>query len=100
MTPEGKIKKLVSEVLRDVPDLYYWMPVPSGYGDATLDYVGSYRGRFFAIETKAPGKKPTPRQQITIERMQRGGAAVFIIDSTDLTELLNWLTATTAKGIS
>ena len=27
-----------------------------------MDFLGCYRGRFFAIETKAPGKKPTLRQ--------------------------------------
>jgi penicillin-binding protein-related factor A (putative recombinase) len=41
------------------------MPVPSGYGESTLDYIGCYKARFFAIETKKPGGKLTPRQQNT-----------------------------------
>lgn len=90
MTPEGKVKQKVSALLKAIPGLYYWMPVPSGYGDVTLDYVGCFRGHFFAIETKAPGKKPTLRQGQTIAAMQRGGAAVFVIDG-DLTELTEWL---------
>lgn len=93
-TPEGKVKKTVSALLRSVPDLYYFMPVPSGYGESTLDYLGCYRGKFFAVETKAPGKKPTDRQNMMIERMTKAGAKVFVIDG-DITDLKNWIDTTT-----
>lgn len=93
-TPEGKVKKTVSALLRSVPGLYYFMPVPSGYGESTLDYLGCYRGQFFAIETKARGKKPTDRQNMMISRMQQAGGKVFVIDG-DLTELQQWITDTT-----
>lgn len=92
-TPEGKVKAKVSGLLKATPGLYYDMPVPGGFGASTLDYVGCYLGRFFAVETKAPGKKPTPRQNQIIARMQAAGAAVFVIDG-DLTDLENWLTQT------
>ena len=93
-TPEGKVKRTVSSLLRATPDLYYFMPVPSGYGESSLDYLGCYRGKFFAIETKAPGKKPTDRQNMMISRMKAAGAAVFVIDG-DTTELKEWIEATT-----
>jgi hypothetical protein len=93
MTPEGKVKKLVSSYLRQVPGLWYTMPVPSGYGESTLDYMGCYEGRFFAIETKKPGGKPTARQLQTIQAMERSGGKVFIIDG-DLTELKIWTSTT------
>ena len=70
------------------------MPVPSGFGESTLDYMGCYKGYYFAIETKAPSKRPTPRQQTVITQMQQAGAAVFVIDG-DLTELKQWLDTTT-----
>lgn len=38
-------------------------------------------GRVVFVELKAPGKKPTPLQQRTIERLRRVGADVRIIDS-------------------
>ena len=82
-TPEGKIKRKVSEFLRSVPDCYYFMPVPGGYGAATLDYIGCYCGEFFAIETKAPGKKPTDRQEATIASIISAGGKVFVIDKAD-----------------
>jgi hypothetical protein len=88
-TPEGKIKKKVSDLLKSTPGCYYFMPVPGGFGMTTLDYVGCYRGMFFAIETKKPGGKPTPRQNQIIGTMQAANAAVFVIDG-DTTELAAW----------
>lgn len=93
-TPEGKVKKTVSSLLRATPDLYYFMPVPSGYGESSLDYLGCYRGKFFAVETKAPGKKPTDRQNKVIEAIRKAGGAAFVIDG-DTTELKQWIESTT-----
>ena len=92
-TPEGKVKKKVSDYLKSVSGLYYFMPVPSGYGESTLDYIGCYRGRFFAIETKKQNCKPTSRQLQIISAIKRAGGAVFIIDG-DITELTEWITTT------
>lgn len=89
-TPESRVKRKVSALLMATPGLWYTMPVPSGFGESTLDYLGSYHGRFFAVETKAPGKKPTSRQLNTIAAIERGGGKVFVIDG-DTTELELWL---------
>lgn len=93
-TPEGKVKKKVSDFLKSISGLYYFMPVPSGYGESTVDYIGCYRGLFFAIETKAPGKHPTNRQKQIISAIERAGGAVFVIDG-DIQELEQWIKATT-----
>lgn len=96
MTPEGKVKASVKKVLDKYSDvIYYRMHVPSGYGKPTLDFDGAIRGHAFSIETKAPGREPSPRQFQTIEDMQRGGVQVFIIDGADdgLAILDNWLRA-------
>lgn len=90
MTPEGRTKAKVKRVLGK-PGIYFHMPVQNGMGAPTLDFVGCAAGQFFAIETKAPGKKPTPRQEITISQMQAAGGKVFVIDG-DTTELEAWLT--------
>lgn len=91
MTPEGKIKEKVKSVLRNY--MTYWhCPVQNGMGAPSLDFVGCYRGMFFAIETKAGNKKPTPRQVTTIEDMQAAGAEVFVVNEVSgLEELKNWL---------
>lgn len=91
-TPEGKIKAKVSALLRATPQTYYFMPVQNGMGMATLDYIGAHHGLAFAVETKAPGKKPTPRQEITIAKMREAGIRVFIVDGDEsLKELKVWL---------
>ena len=70
--------------------MYYFMPVPSGYGESSLDYLGCYKGRFFGIETKKPGGKPTDRQKMVIEKIQKAGGAAFVIDG-DISELKHWI---------
>lgn len=94
MTPEGKIKekiRMVLETYRERGILYYYMPVPVGYGRSTLDYLGFICGYGFAIEAKAEGKKPSERQKATIEDIEKSGAAVFVIDGiASLTQFNDW----------
>ncbi len=66
------------------------MPVQTGYGMPTLDFLCFHCGRGFAIETKAPGKKPTKRQEAIIHEMELAGAQVFVIDGTEGS--YDWLT--------
>jgi hypothetical protein len=89
-TPEGRVKRQVTDFLKSLGNVYYFMPVPSGYGESTLDYIGCYRGLLFAIETKAPGKHPTNRQNQIISAITRAGGRVFVIDG-DITELKQWV---------
>lgn len=90
MTPEGKVKAAVDLLLKR-HGVYYLKPVQNGMGAPGLDYHGVHRGLGFAIETKAPGKHPTPRQINTAKAIHAAGGTVFLIDSVDLTELSNWL---------
>lgn len=91
MTPEGKTKAAVKVVLKTY-GAYCHMPVMNGMGAPTLDFIGCHAGLFFAIETKAPGKLPTPRQSLTIANMAKTGAKVFVIDGAKgLEELGQWL---------
>jgi hypothetical protein len=80
MTPEGRIKAKITKLLQSYKNLYYFMPVPNGYGQSSLDYIGCIKGTFFAIEAKRPGGQPTPRQLIQIAAIARSGAQVFIVD--------------------
>lgn len=77
-TPESKVKNKVKALLKKY-DAYQFWPVQTGYGAATLDCLGCHNGRFFSVETKAPGKKLTVRQRDTIERMQGADAKVFVV---------------------
>jgi hypothetical protein len=78
VTPEGKVKAKVKALFKRF-GAYYHMPVQNGMGEPTLDFVACYRGYFISVETKAPGKKPTKRQEVTIAQMRAGGAFVFVV---------------------
>lgn len=77
-TPESKVKLQVKKLLKEFHCYQFW-PVQTGYGAATLDCIGCFGGRFFSIETKAPGKKPTPRQELTMADINAARGAVFVI---------------------
>jgi hypothetical protein len=94
LTPEARVKDKIKKVLKAY-GAYWHMPVQSGLGAPSLDFVGCVRGRFYAVEAKAKGKKPTPRQNITIMEMERAGGRVFVIDG-DTTVLELWLTEVTS----
>ncbi len=81
ITPEGAVKTIVKEYLRsrNVASLsasmsnpvgYYRMHVPNGYGTPALDFEGCYKGRFFAIETKARGNTPSAMQNLVMRAHQ------------------------------
>ena len=91
MTPEGRVKERVKKVLRTF-GVYWHCPVQNGMGAPSLDFVCCVKGRFFAIETKAGDKKPSARQETTIEEMKNAGAVVFVVnDVTGTGELETWL---------
>lgn len=94
-TPEGKIKDKVKRALAPYfgsSELYGWWPVPAGYGENSLDFVGCLNGQFFAVETKARGAKPTALQKQIIRRIELAQGKVFVIDSDEGVEKLKlWL---------
>ncbi len=82
MTPEGKVKAKVKRMLNR-ENAYFFMPVQTGYGSPTLDFLGFHRGEGFAIETKALGKKLTKRQEAIEHDIQLSGTPVFVIDGAE-----------------
>lgn len=81
-TPEGKVKAAVKKLLQK-HNVYSFMPVQNGMGKPGLDFHCVLHGVAFFIETKAPGKRPTPRQEMTILEVQAAGAMWFVIDRAD-----------------
>jgi hypothetical protein len=80
LTPEGKVKAKVKQVLKRYNCWTDW-PVPGGYGKSSLDCIGCIGGTFFSIETKKEGGKPTALQNQTILQITRAGGTVFVIDT-------------------
>ena len=94
MTPEGKVKALIKETLKKYGIVnaakvgseeakaavgWYFMPKPYGV-QGILDFMGHYRGRFWVIEAKSPGKGATAFQIQQYDLIKQTGGAAFIVD--------------------
>jgi hypothetical protein len=112
VTPEGKVKAKIDKLIakyriyqaKDAgtgPDQglpadavgWYYMASANGYGVKGIpDYIGHYKGWFFGVEAKAPGKKPTGFQALQIKAIASSGGAVFVVDGEEsLSEFERWL---------
>lgn len=92
MTPEGKVKDEVRRLLDCYQGIWYYMPVPTGYGMKTIDFLGCFRGSFFGIETKGEGKAPTALQAKVIAEIKAAGGRTFVIvGENNARPLYNWL---------
>jgi len=93
MTPEAKVKKKVSIVLKNL-GAYYFYPVTGGYGTSGVpDIVGCYRGSFFGIECKAGKNKPTPLQQLALDNISKQGGIALVIREDNISEVVEELTS-------
>lgn len=101
MTPEGHVKKDIRDLLYDFglisagakqsnwPPIvtgWYFMPVPNGLGVHGIpDFIGFYKGKFFAVEAKAPGKERdvSANQENRIREIRIAFGHVVVADSVD-----------------
>jgi Holliday junction resolvase len=91
LTPEGRVKRVVTEKLRR-DGVYYFFPVMGLYGSSGVpDIVGCYHGMFFAIECKAGYGKPTPLQAKQIKDISAAEGAVTVINEHNMGETIQWL---------
>jgi hypothetical protein len=99
-TSEGKIKDLIKRRMKEeFPDAYRFCPVQNGMGAPSVDFLYCVPcGIWVAIEAKAPGKEPTPRQQETLNEMAAAGGATYVVDGvasleeaiTDIQDIQSW----------
>ena len=91
MTPEGKVKKKVKQVLLEM-GAYYAMPIGTGFGNAGVpDFLVCHKGAFIGIETKANGNKPTALQLKNLADIEAAGGRALIVDETNVDNLRNIL---------
>jgi hypothetical protein len=83
MTPEGQVKDKVKKAFDRLPHRYRFCPVQNGMGAPGLDFYTCVHSNFVAIETKAPGKRLTARQLVTVSNIVAAGGVVFVIRDQD-----------------
>ena len=79
-TPEGRVKDQIKRFLKTL-DCWFYMPVQNGMGVVGIpDIIGVIKGKFFAIECKAPGKEKntTPNQDRVIGFIKAAGGIAFV----------------------
>lgn len=97
MTPEGKVKKKVREVLK-AQGAWVFMPVQTGRGmmgvpdfvvcypiTVTQEMVGQRLGVFVGVETKAPGKERTVTalQRMQLDNIATAGGVSLVATEAD-----------------
>ena len=83
-TPEAKVKAKVVAQLKKL-GAYYFYPVTGGFGSSGVpDIVGCFKGRFFGIECKANGNKPTELQRLNLAKIELNGGVALVIDETNV----------------
>ena len=84
MTPEGKVKKRVKEILTKM-GAYWTMPIGSVFSrNGVPDFLCCYHGWFVAIETKAGSGKTTKLQDYELARIKEAGGISIVINETNI----------------
>jgi hypothetical protein len=95
-TPESVVKTKIKTLLQKY-NVYYFMPVQTGYGPSGVDFHCVVRWKdipvAFFIEAKAQGKETTKRQdEFIMMRFKQLNATTFVISGeTGLRKLEQWL---------
>jgi Holliday junction resolvase len=90
LTPEAKIKRKVTTLLKDL-GVWYFFPANNGFGKSGIpDIIAIANGVFVGIECKAdPSKKPTVLQQKCGEEIRAAGGMWFLVRCDEDIEVLS-----------
>jgi len=87
MTPEAKVKKQVTAILKK-HGAYYFYPVTGGYGRSGVpDIVACWRGQFIGIECKAGKNTTTALQEKNLREIRDSGGLTVVVNEHTVQEL-------------
>ena len=86
-TPEAKVKAKIKALLKE-HNVYYAMPIGTGYGNAGVpDFFCCAGGAFLAIEAKAGKGATTALQEKNLRQITECGGTALVINENNLTML-------------
>jgi hypothetical protein len=86
-TPEAKVKAKIKALLKEY-NVYYAMPIGTGYGNAGVpDFICCAGGTFLAIEAKAGKGTTTALQEKNLKQIRECGGTALVINENNLTML-------------
>jgi len=90
-TPEKAVKQKVVKILNSY-GAYHFPPATYGLGRSGIpDIVGSYKGKFFAIECKAGKNKPTALQLREMIAINDSGAQAIVVNENNIGDVAKLL---------
>lgn len=88
MTPEGKVKRKVVEVLKK-HDIWYFFPANNGFGKSGIpDIIAIVDGHFVGVEVKSATGKPTELQKICGKQIEKAGGTWMVVSDDVTLEVL------------
>lgn len=88
MTPEGKVKRKVVEVLKK-HDVWYFFPANNGFGKSGIpDIIAIVDGHFVGVEVKSATGKPTELQKICGKQIEQAGGTWMVVSDAVTLEVL------------
>jgi len=91
MTPEAKVKRKVTDILKKL-ECYYFYPATGGYGKSGVpDIVACFRGVFVGIECKAGKNKPTLLQERNLDQIRSAGGLALVVNENNLHQLTEFI---------
>jgi Holliday junction resolvase len=89
MTPEAKVKKKVTTILKE-HGAFYFTPVTGGFGHSGIpDIVACFNGKFIGIECKAGDKKPTALQNKVLEDIRNARGFALVVNESNLQDVVD-----------
>jgi Holliday junction resolvase len=89
MTPEGKVKRKVVEVLKK-HDVWYFFPANNGFGKSGIpDIIAIVDGHFVGVDVKSATGKPTELQKICGKQIEKAGGTWMVVSDDVTLEVLD-----------